>query len=341
MHAELTPTLPGGVALAVARDLTTLLQSAMASRWDATRGPLDSICRYALVPHGKLLRPLLLLQSVVAVGGEIEPVLPAAVGAECGHVASLVHDDIIDGDEMRRGQRSVHSRFGIDDAIVAGDALIFDIFRGLAECADRGVPGDRVVRALDTVARGGIDLCRGQMLEAEITASRCFDIDRYLTMVDLKTGAFFGSACECGAILGMGTRAQATGLSRYGRRIGQAFQIMDDLLPYVSSSKVTGKPTTSDLRNCRITLPVLLAWRDGSRAARDAITDCFDAAQRGDGVESAVLGEVLHRSGAIDSSRRIAGRLVADAKSALAPLDSRASRVELEMVADTVTRRLR
>ncbi len=155
-------TTGSGLTTTVERDLTELLRSAIAARWVAEHGPLDAICRYALVPHGKLLRPLLLLHAVVAVGGEIDPVLPAAVGAECGHVASLVHDDIIDGDEMRRGQRSVQSKFGIDDAIVAGDALIFDIFRGLAECAGRGVPADRIVQALNTVARGGIDLCRGR-----------------------------------------------------------------------------------------------------------------------------------------------------------------------------------
>lgn len=157
----------------------------------------------------------------------------------------------------------------------------------------------------------------------------------------MKTGAFFGSACESGAILGMGTRAQAAGLSRYGRRIGQAFQIMDDLLPYVSSSEVTGKPSTSDLRNCRMTLPVLLAWRDGGPAVRNVITDCFDAAQCGGAVEPAVLGELLSTSGALDRSGMIAGRLVADAKAALAPVTSRKGRFELETVADLVADRFR
>src|SRR5438874_12820396 len=132
--------VPGAELVDRARWLSSLVESKLAGDWNPAGRRLDSACRHALLPGGKLVRPLMLLESAGAVGGDVESVLPAAAGAEAGHVASLVHDDIIDGDDTRRGRPSVHAAFGMDDAIVAGDALIFYLFAGLAECARLGVP---------------------------------------------------------------------------------------------------------------------------------------------------------------------------------------------------------
>lgn len=188
------------------------------ARWSARSEALDRVCGYAVEPRGKMIRPLLLLESAMAAGATVEQVLPAAVGAESGHVASLIHDDIIDQDEVRRGRVSVQCAFGIDEAIVAGDALIFDLFASLAECQGRGVSESNIVRALRVVAHAGLDLCRGQSMESELSRTRSNDIDAYLNMITLKTGSFFKSACECGAVLAGADDEMVAALASVWRR---------------------------------------------------------------------------------------------------------------------------
>jgi geranylgeranyl diphosphate synthase type I len=318
--------------------LGALVGEAIEQRWPRGSSLLDRICRYALVPSGKLFRPVLLLESALAVGGSPRAVLPAAVGAECGHVASLIHDDIIDDDDLRRGRASVQHKFGIGDAIVAGDALIFDLFAGLAECHDRGVPDGQVVRALESVARAGVDLCRGQSLEAEICRNLTFDAGLYITMARLKTASFFRGACESGAILGGGPAAWVTALATYGDQLGIAFQIHDDLLTYTSSSAATGKPDISDVHNGRLTLPVILAYETACSADRNrikaALTSCEDAVEA-----LATLREVLSGTGAIASAVRIARGYAASARDALEVVPATASRDRLIWLAGQVINR--
>lgn len=298
-------------------------------RWRDQPGSLAESCHYALMPPGKLFRPTLLLESALAVGSTLESVLPAAVGAECGHVASLVHDDIIDGDDMRRGRPSVHHQFGLDVAIVAGDALIFDLFASLAECRRTGVPADRVVAALEAVARAGLDLCRGQLLEADICRERRIDVQSYLSMISLKTAALFQGACESGAILGGGSETQVAALGRFGQSLGLVFQIHDDLLPYVSDTVAMGKPQTSDVRNGRITLPVILGYQAAGEADASRLDECLSG--QGDTVASfSELRDLLGRKGAIDAAMRLAAEHAGRAGRALAELPPTPSRARLE-----------
>jgi geranylgeranyl pyrophosphate synthase len=296
-------------------DATAQLRAMIGARWSAGPDPLDAMCGYALATPGKLFRPVLLLESAKIVGGDMSVVMPAAVGTECGHVASLIHDDIIDGDEVRRGQEAVHRRFGADAAIVAGDALIFDSFLTLAECLRTGAKEERIVAALEAAALGGIEMCRGQALEAEICARRILDADTYLRMITMKTAAFFRYACKGGAILAGAPPAWVATLGDYGEHLGIAFQIQDDLLPYLGDDASTGKPADSDIRNGRLTLPIIEAYRYG--AADDSAV--LDAAMRGDLDDEALpkVTSILHRTGAIEACSRLARQHADAARDAL------------------------
>jgi geranylgeranyl diphosphate synthase type I len=293
---------------------------------------IDEICRYAVQPGGKLFRPLLLVESALAVGGRLAEVLPAAVGTEQGHVASLVHDDIIDGDLLRRGRPSVHAKFGLADAIVAGDMLIFGLFACLGQCADAGVPAPRIVAALRAVAAAGLDLCRGQSLEAELSGDPRCGIQNYLTMARLKTAALFRAACMSGAILGGGPEPWVRNAAAYGECLGVAFQIRDDLLGYTNDMMVTGKDAASDIRNKRPTLPVILAYRNGSETDRSQVEHCFSAdAATGDAF--AELAQVIDRTGAIDASMTYARKYAEDALNHVATLPASPNRERLEAFA--------
>lgn len=300
----------------------------LAQRWQGESSLLGSMCTHALVPAGKLFRPILLLESALAVGGDAEVVLPAAVGAESGHVASLVHDDIIDDDELRRGKPSVQHKFGADNAIVAGDALIFDLFVALSECRATGAEPDRIVAALDVVARCGIDLCRGQSLEAELCERLDFDLDAYLRMVKLKTAALFRGACECGALLAGGTESMVRALGAYAENLGCAFQIHDDLMSYTVDTDVMGKPDTSDIRNGRLTLPVLVAYRDSSSVDRTTIAEVLVGDGDPEGRRAALV-EILDRTGAFESARTLAREYSENAIAALRVLPPTPSRDRL------------
>jgi geranylgeranyl pyrophosphate synthase len=307
--------------------MSLLLRDAMRARWSAGTDGLDAMCRYALETPGKLFRPALLLESAQAVGGRPDAVVMAAAGTESGHVASLIHDDIIDGDTIRRGRAAVHCRFGLEAAIVAGDALIFDLFVCLAEC--RGaVPDDRVVAAFQIVAKAGVELCRGQTLEADITEGRLLDADLYLRMITMKTAALFRGACQSGAVLGGGPPEWVSALAEYGEHLGIAFQIRDDLLGYLGDDAVTGKPGISDIKNRRPTLPVIFAYRDGTPFDRSVL----DVALRGDMADEEALpavAGVLQRTGAIAGCMALAADHADAACRALATLPQSSSRDRL------------
>lgn len=256
---------------AVTRLTTEALESWLAA---VEADPLSPTYRWALTPPGKLLRPALLLWSAGAVGGSTDVVLPAAVGVELVHVGSLVHDDIIDADAVRRGKPSVPREFGTERAVLAGDALFFALFETLTDCQRSGASADAVVTAVRLFARAGRQLTSGVARELAFDpgslaqASNDTLVADYLETARLKTAALLRVACQAGAVLGGGSGAEAAVLAEYGEALGIAFQIRDDLLPYLAVGRGAGKSADSDLRNGRPCLPVLLAHAMGGPAGR-------------------------------------------------------------------------
>lgn len=321
--------------LAEAAPTMELLLRELDRRWPPEAERLHQISRYALLPAGKLLRPLLLMESAEAVGGGGPAVVPAALSVEYLHVGSLVHDDVIDGDSMRRGRPSVVARYGTADAIVTGDALMLGMFGVLTDGAEEvgGLPPGRVLGAVRVFARAGVDLCRGQAMEGELRGDLGCGLDRYLTMSSLKTGALFRAACRGGAILGGGTPAQQHALTAYAEHLGLAFQMHDDLLPYTSDPRTTGKSALSDIAAARPTFPVLLchamAGAPGRARLEAALGGALPAA---DALRT--VHELLETTGALDAARDQATAQADRAKSCLAELPRSRATAVLAAVAD-------
>ncbi|GGV66196.1 polyprenyl synthetase [Streptomyces longisporoflavus] len=280
---------------------------------------LSAVHRHALLPAGKLLRPLLVVQSAISAGGTPYAVMPAAVGLELLHAGSLVHDDIIDGDTVRRGRPSVHHRFGADRAIIGGDALFFQPFALLAECRQRGVPDERIVTASRVLAGAGQDLCRGAMLELDQAGALRVTVEEYLHMAGLKTSPLLSGACRIGAILAGAPDAQVTALGRYGHALGLAFQARDDLLPYDTPSRAAGKPACSDLANHRPTLPIVCAYRLADAADRHLIKTLLADGARTAGRQEQ-MGDVLRRTGALQAVHEVVAEHVEECLRALSEL---------------------
>ncbi|BBJ46572.1 hypothetical protein SSPO_092900 [Streptomyces antimycoticus] len=321
--------------LAEAAPTMELLLRELDRRWPPEAERLHQISRYALLPAGKLLRPLLLMESAEAVGGGGPAVVPAALSVEYLHVGSLVHDDVIDGDAMRRGRPSVVARYGTADAIVTGDALMLGMFGVLTDGAEEagGLPPGRVLGAVRVFARAGVDLCRGQAMEGELRGDLGCGLDRYLTMSSLKTGALFRAACRGGAILGGGTPAQQHALTAYAEHLGLAFQMHDDLLPYTSDPRTTGKSALSDIAAARPTFPVLLCHAMAGARGRARLEAALGGAlPAADALRT--VHELLETTGALDAARDQATAQADRATSCLAELPRSRATAVLAAVAD-------
>ncbi|MGZ3146467.1 polyprenyl synthetase family protein [Lentzea chajnantorensis] len=284
-------------------DPAEAIRAALARRRPRSGDRFGELTHYAMAVPGKLLRPLMLVASAEAVGGTAETALPAAVAVEHLHVASLVHDDIIDGDDLRRGRPSVHARYGVADAIVTGDALLFDLFASVAECA---APPRVVMAVVAEFAHAGGDLCRGQVLESTMVSPGATRpgsaLEDYLDVAAAKTGALFRAACRAGALLGGGSAGQVDQLGDYGHHTGVAFQMQDDLLPYLGAG-TSGKPDASDAANLRPTWPVLLAHREGRPEHRAAVETALSGALEPEETLE-LLRFAVTDSGALDEARR-------------------------------------
>ncbi|MBV9846691.1 MAG: polyprenyl synthetase family protein [Kutzneria sp.] len=317
-----------------------MLRADLERRWSSASGRVHEISRYALLPAGKLLRPLLLLESARAVGGASPAVVSAALGVEYLHVGSLVHDDVIDNDELRRGRPSVLARNGVADAIVTGDALLLTMFVALTECVDHGVPAAAVLEAVRVLAEAGVDLCRGQAMESDMVGNLDCGLDRYLTMIGLKTGALFRGACHSGALLGGGSPAQVQLMARFGEHLGLAFQIHDDLLSYIADSEVLGKPTASDVTNRRPTYPVLIAYQVAGPADR-ARLELALSGQLSETDAYGLMKELLDTTGALALTRERAAHEVRLATGCLADLPGEDGVAVLAAIAESSINRER
>ncbi|WP_055495765.1 polyprenyl synthetase family protein [Streptomyces sp. TP-A0356] len=277
--------------------------------------PLELACLDALFPPGKLLRPVLCMESAKAVGGTAEQVLAFAAGMECLHVASLVHDDIIDQDPVRRGRASTAEQYGLAEALVAGDGLSM---AGMAAMLSSG-PAERVLHAARITVDALRHMCQGIMREMQIRGDLTCGAPTALSIMQAKTAVLTGAACQAGAILAGATPQQHQALRQYGEQLGMAFQIRDDLLPYTAEDQRTGKTATSDVANLQPTLPVLLAYEAADEADRNLLATVFRDGTDPVTAHRDVLA-VLTRTGALSQAARMASSSAEQARAELTGL---------------------
>lgn len=299
---------------------------------------LRDACLYAVGPQGKMMRPALMLEACRAVGGNPEQILPAVAGTEYGHTASLIHDDLIDGDGIRRGQEAVHRRFGMDYAVLGGDYLIFQTYHCFTRCAALGVPSDRVLRAIALLSTTCMDMCEGQALEAELVGNCDVTRELYLQVIHLKTATFTASAAQIGAVLGGGTEQEITALGAYGEHLGLAFQVIDDLLCYTEHDDVIKKPAVSDLTNRRVTLPIIYALERATPAQQRWLRRLFADPQPDVSQQPALL-DLLRTTGAVERARADAEQFAALARQHVGMLSATASREHLAALAGMAVHR--
>lgn len=297
---------------------------------------LQKSTQHLIKAGGKKIRPSLVVLSSEAVGGTVEEALKTAAAVELIHTFSLIHDDIMDKDDMRRGKPSVHILWGEPMAILAGDTLFSKAFETVLETQIDGVSYERVVNALKTVVDSCIKICEGQA--SDMCFEGNFDVSEaeYMNMIYKKTGALIAAATRSGAIIGGGTPDQVEVLTEYGRLIGLAFQIQDDYLDVISDEENLGKPVGSDITEGKMTLMVVHALSNASDDDKNEIVSILEADEDTD-VDRAI--ELFGKYGSINYAHDIALDNVDQAKKLLETLDESEAKVALAMLADYVLQR--
>ncbi len=234
---------------------------------------LHQAMRYSVFAGGKRLRPVLMIAAAEAVGGNARQVLHAACAMEMIHTYSLVHDDLpaMDDDDFRRGRPTNHKVYGEATAILAGDALLTEAFRLLADAdANRDVPPATALQVLEIVARcaGSQGMVGGQVVDME-SEGREVDFPTLEYIHTHKTGALILASVQVGALLGGGDDAQCAALTRFGGAAGLAFQIADDILDVVGDQSVLGKDIGSDQARGKATYPALLGLAESRQRAEE------------------------------------------------------------------------
>lgn len=235
--------------------------------------------RYSLLAGGKRLRPILCLAAAEAVGGESGRIMPVACALECIHTYSLIHDDLpaMDNDDYRRGRLTSHKVFGEDIAILAGDALLTEAFHLLTRRELLpGIPPEQIltVTAEIAAAAGWFGMVGGQVCDVR-SEGKSVDLETLQRIHRLKTGELIRVSLRSGAILSGAPPAMLESLSEYGRQIGLAFQIADDILNVEGDRALLGKQTGSDAARNKTTFPSLLGLAASRARAESLIEDAL------------------------------------------------------------------
>lgn len=287
---------------------------------------------YLIKAGGKKFRPALTLLSCQAVGGKPEKALKAAAAIELTHTFSLIHDDIMDNDDTRRGKPAVHKVWGEPLAVLAGDSLFAKSFELLSQSAEDNIAYERVVDALQVLTNSCINICEGQALDMAFEDTFNVTKDEYMNMIYKKTGDLITASTTIGAIMGGASSNEIQALRTYGKQIGLAFQIQDDYIDLTGDESI-GKPVGSDLVEGKKTLMVVYALEKANKEDHDRLVELLEANDESIIPEAM---EILEKYGAINYARSKAYDCVIESKQALSILPDSDAKDALFKLADFV-----
>ncbi len=254
--------------------------------------------RYVLEGGGKRIRPVLVILSCQAVGGAAAAATYAAVAVELLHNFTLIHDDIMDNDDTRRGRPTVHKKWDVPVALLAGDGLLALAYQALLR-----TPSPRIAEAAAIFTDGLIEICEGQALDREFESRRDVSLDEYLIMIRKKTAALLDLSARIGAIIGNGAPAQVEALGQFAANLGLAFQIQDDVLDITSAQEVMGKTNGSDVMRKKQTYLSIHALTLGDSQSAAQLQEIFlkPTIERADILQ---VKELFQRCGALAAAQQ-------------------------------------
>jgi geranylgeranyl diphosphate synthase type II len=289
--------------------------------------------RYTLAGEGKRLRPVLVLLACDAVGGVARVALPAAAAIELMHNFTLVHDDIMDRDDTRRGRPTVHRKWDSDVALLAGDGLVALAYRHLLQTETTNLA--RIARSFTD---GIIEICEGQALDHDFEGSAHVKMADYLDMITRKTARLLAISASIGGVIGNGTERQIELLTAYAENLGIAFQIQDDLLDITVEQHILGKDFGSDIKRHKRTFLVIHALQHGTPHQQRHLQKVLETPELTmDDILK--VRDLFGETGSLQSAAQIVGEYISRSQAALGELSNSANVQGLHMLLDIILRR--
>jgi octaprenyl-diphosphate synthase len=285
----------------------------------ATDAPLVSqMSAHLMAMRGKMFRPTLVLLSSSIEDRPEASAITLAAAVELIHLATLVHDDAIDHSVLRRGMPTLNSLFSHQISVIMGDFLYSSALTRLVAVGN--------LEALRVLTRASTDMTIGELRQLAVTFPLGFSEEDYFTLIRSKTGSLISAACEIGTLCGASEHRDA--MARFGEQLGMAFQITDDLIDYTEAAATAGKPTGIDLREHKMTLPLIAALRTMSSGERASVESLFAAETPDDRAIAKVIG-IVTANGGLEYAREAAARHAAEAAGTLAALPDTVARAAL------------
>jgi octaprenyl-diphosphate synthase len=295
---------------------------------------VGELVAHVLHTRGKLLRPALVCLSALACGGGSPARLEVAGAVELIHVASLIHDDVIDAADLRRGQATVNAIWGNQVAVLMGDYLFSKAFHMLARLHDAELAA--------AMAGATVKMSQAEIKQIKYGNTPHTDEAIYFEIIEGKTAHLFSAACRCGALTAGAPEAAASALADFGLEWGMAFQITDDALDLTSTPDQVGKPIGSDIQTGKVTLPVIHALARAPEPDRRRLELLLRSPDGDRGPQAAgEIGDILTRSGAIEHALDAARVRAQRAATSLSGLDRSVARDSLAALVEFVTVRTR
>ena len=309
--ATVTPTLDPLVHL-LASDMERVNATIM-SRMGSDVPLIPQLAGHLIAAGGKRMRPLLTLAGAKLVEADAagrEPAVKLATAVEFIHSATLLHDDVIDESNLRRGRDTANALWGNDASVLVGDFLFARAFELMVEGGN--------IAVLGRLSQASAMITEGEIRQMTMTGEPATEMDEYLQVINGKTAVLFAAAAAAGAQIAGGSDAAITAMDRYGTALGMAFQIMDDALDYTADAAAMGKNAGDDFTDQKITMPVILAYQDGDATERAFWDRTLGKGDQNAG-DLATAQDILTAHDAINRSLAAAADYVADAIDALAP----------------------
>ncbi|MEK1851063.1 MAG: polyprenyl synthetase family protein [Phyllobacterium sp.] len=273
---------------------------------------IPEVANHLISSGGKRLRPMITLAAARMFGYQGDGHVKLATSVEFMHTATLLHDDVVDESDLRRGKSTARMIWGNQASVLVGDFLLGQAFKMMVDVGS--------LEALDVLATAASVIAEGEVMQLAAAKNLETTEDEYLAVIKAKTAALFSAAAEVGPIIASASRTDRQALRSYGLNLGLAFQLVDDALDYGGNAKDLGKNTGDDFREGKITLPVVLTYRRGTSEERQFWKDALENGANDDkGLEKAK--GLMTRYGALGDTIQRARHFGGIARDALAPLD--------------------
>ncbi len=306
-------------------NMYALVENFFRSTFSTDNPLITEAVKRMLAAGGKRLRPRMTLLAAAACGGEAVDHLHLAAYMELIHVATLIHDDVVDNAQTRRGVNATAIDYGNRVSVLAGDYLFAWIFKNVTAGYPHPIPN--ILSA--TLA----DICDGEVLQLRALGDLDLPLTSYVEIARKKTASLFAASAECGAIMGGGTPEEIEALRAFGECYGIAFQMQDDLLDMTADERSLGKPVGNDLTERKMTIPLVLALRNGNGDLQAQVARLYSGSTH-EGIAGVITA--IGAEGGFDATRREIAHYARRAKASLEPLRATLSKEELVKLADAL-----